>query len=151
MSGRWFAPTPDVGEPPELWPDLLVMTSTVLGEAEGEPLIGKIAVAYVIMNRVADQRWPDTASEVCLQRLQFSSWNRGSARLAPMRDPKKFASERVWNECFRAALDAAFKLEPDPTLGANSYLAAAHLTVLPIWAEASKITVKIGNHTFYRL
>lgn len=148
---HWWAPVPEIGEEPSTWGDLMVMTATILGEAEGEPPMGKLGVAYVIKNRVADERWPNTASGVCLQHLQFSCWNPGSLRLISMTNPRRHVSESTWNDCFRAALNAEWGLEPDPTLGANSYLAAASLKVLPIWAEQEKMTVRIGAHSFFKL
>jgi spore germination cell wall hydrolase CwlJ-like protein len=41
-------------------------------EARGESMLGQRAVAEVILNRVADPRWPETACEVIKQKNQFS-------------------------------------------------------------------------------
>ncbi len=149
---RWWTPVPDPSKEPAEWADLLTLAATVCGESEGESLLGKRAVAYVIMNRVADPRWPDTPGEVCLQKYQFSAWNTGSPRVPKMLNPQKTGIDRqVWDDCFRAAVEAMYRLEPDPTNGANSYLAPGSLKVLPIWAKTDKITAKIGAHFFYRL
>lgn len=147
----WWAPVPVASEPPAEWPDLIVLAATVLGEAEGESYLGKRAVAHVIMNRVADKRWPDRPSDVCLQPKQFSCWNVGSPRLPSMFNPHGHVEEHVWNDCFRAAIGAWTHEEPDPSCGANCYLAAGSLRVLPIWAKADRIVTKIDNHTFYAL
>jgi len=148
MSRRWWAPTPDSSETPELWPDLVTLAATVLGEAEGESYIGKLAVAWVVMNRVADSRWPDEPGAVCLQKLQFSCWNVGSSRLHSMFNPRKTIKERLWNDCFKAAMGAVFGLDPDPTSGANHYLAPKSLKFMPRWYDASKVVAKIDNHEF---
>lgn len=147
----WWLPTPDAAVSPEEWPGLLVTAATVLGEAEGESFAGKCAVAWVIVNRSRDHRWPDTTQEVCLQRLQFSCWNRDSPRVATMKNPKAHVSEATWAECVRASVEAAWNLVPDPTGGANHYLAPSSLSQLPGWATAEKQTARIGNHSFYRL
>lgn len=149
---HWMTPTPDPTLEPSKWPDMLTVAATVLGEAEGESLYGKRAVAYVIMNRAADARWPDTPGDVCLQRLQFSCWNTGSPRVPKMMNPRRTGvGSKVWDDCFRATVEAMYKLEPDPVNGANHYLAPGSLKVLPIWAKPEKIVAKIERHWFYRL
>lgn len=153
---RWFAPVPDPNLPPDEWPGLMVVAATILGEAAGEPTLGKRAVAYVIANRCKDERWPDTGAEVCLQRRQFSCWNVGSVTLPCMYRPQKHATEEVWNACVWAALDAEWRLEPDPTHGANHYLNEDETRrirdgSLPSWFREGAVTVRIGRHTFLRL
>ena len=49
-------PYPEVGLPFEGQSDLMVLAQMVAGEAEGESYKGKLAVAYVAMNRVSDCR-----------------------------------------------------------------------------------------------
>lgn len=148
---RWWAPVPDADENPHEWPDLVTVAATVLGEAEGETYVGKSAVAHVIMNRVDDVRWPSTPGEVCLQRLQFSCWNEDSPRLHRMFNPQKCVAEAVWNDCFKAAMGALFHLDPDPTSGANHFVAPRSLSKLPSWALEQRRVARIGNHDFYRL
>lgn len=148
---RWVAPVPPLGVEPDDWADMLTVAATVLGEAEGEPLTGKRAVAYVILNRAKDKRWPDTPGEVCLQHLQFSCWNIGSPRIPVMMKPQAHVTEQLWNDCFRATVEAFYGIEPDPSGSANHYLAPRSLTQLPSWARADKQTAVIDRHCFYRL
>lgn len=148
---RWRCPVPEAARDPRIWSPLVVLAATVLGEAEGEDEIGKRAVAYVVMNRAADSRWPDDPAEVCLQKLQFSCWNVGSPRIPTMFRPQGHVTEEVWNACFRVALEAMFKLEPDPSMGANHYLAPKSLAKLPSWAVPDKLVAQLGRHSFYRL
>lgn len=151
MRSIWWAPTPPSDLPPREWADILTVAATVWGEAENQSLTGKRAVACVVMNRVEDTRWPKTPGEVCLQSLQFSCWNKDSPRLPGMLDPKSHTTEPVWNDCFRAAMEAVFRLEPDPTAGANHYLNPAGMARPPIWARPDLIVARIGDHVFYRL
>lgn len=146
----WFLPVPDPRTPPEDWPGALVFASTILGEAAGEPMEGKRAVAAVVMNRVHDARWPDTPEAVCLQRLQFSAWNIGSPTLPRMFNPTQHVSQATWQDCLRAALEA-FWGAADPTGGANHYLNPRSLKAVPSWASQDKIVAEIGRHTFYHL
>jgi spore germination cell wall hydrolase CwlJ-like protein len=148
----WRVPTPDTGLPPKLWPDLIVLTSTVLGEAEGEDRSGKRAVAAVVRNRANDaqDRWPKRIADVCLQPAQFSCWQAPN-RLKAMTKPKVHSTEAVWTDCFLAAVEALYGYEPDFTGAANHYLNEKLLPKLPSWARADAITVRIGQHTFYCL
>ncbi len=66
MPDTWTWPVPDHRGDPYRWPRAMVVAATVLGEAEGESLTGKRAVASVILNRAADKRWPDDPALVCL-------------------------------------------------------------------------------------
>lgn len=155
MSRIWRSPTPS-GRVRHLEPTLIILSQTVLGEAEGEDLEGKRAVAWVIENRAAQRGWPDDAGAVCLQEMQFSCWNAGSPRIPVMTDPRKHTTEAIWDECFQAALEANFDLRADRTKGANHYLNEA-LTrkirggTLPSWFDAGKVTLRLGDHTFLKL
>jgi N-acetylmuramoyl-L-alanine amidase len=51
---------------------LLCLSSVIHNEAGGEPLKGQIAVANVVLNRVASPRFPDSICSVVNQRGQFS-------------------------------------------------------------------------------
>lgn len=146
----WRVPTPDPGLAPKLWPDLMILAATVLGEAEGESRSGQRAVAAVARNRATDDasRWPKRIGEVCLQPAQFSCWDAPS-RLKAMRNPKQLVAEAVWESCFLAATEAMFGYEPDFTGGANHYLNEKLLPKLPSWARTDSVTVRIGQHTFY--
>lgn len=46
-------------------------------EAEGEGVEGKAAVMRVVLNRVDDERYPDTITEVLFEKGQFSTVNEG--------------------------------------------------------------------------
>lgn len=149
----WPFPVPDGNLAPALWPDILVMASTILAEAGGEGHAGQLAVGSVIMERAVDKRWPDTPGEVCLQRAQFSCWSDEKLRLH-MLWPKKYATEDQWTSCFRAAIEAYFSLKPAFTGGANHYLnteTCEKAGGLPSWFDKSKVTATFGRHTFLRL
>ena len=143
-------PSPEVGGKFTDQSDLVILAQTVAGEAEGESYEGKLAVAYVAMNRVGDKRWPPTASEVVLQKWQFSCFNAGSPRIKPMMQPEKYIGAGKWEECFRAAASAMFGLEPDPTFGANHYLVTS-IRDRTSWSQGKTPTVEIDNHSFYKL
>ena len=52
--------------------DLDILANVIAGEALNCPLDHQIAVAAVVLNRVADPRFPDTVAEVVGQEGQYS-------------------------------------------------------------------------------
>ena len=127
-------------------------------EAKNQSLVGQIATAQVVMNRVEDNRFPNTICEVVKEgptrpssedpkkeypikhRCQFSWYCDGKDAT-----PK---NEKAW----RKARDVAFlvlydKIKLDVTEGATHY----HATyVRPSWARTKKRTTRIEKHIFYR-
>lgn len=135
--------------------DLDILARTVFGEARGEPWLGRVAVAYVVLNRVRRPSWwsrwvdgftSDTVAAVCRKKAQFSCWNPG--------DPNRRAIEQatvedpVFLECLTAASVALAGLVPDPTDGADHYHT---LTVSPPWSRGVTPVARIGQHLFYKL
>jgi N-acetylmuramoyl-L-alanine amidase len=121
--------------------DYTITALTIWREARSEPELGQRAVLHVILNRVADQRWPNTAYGVCLQPLQFSCHNANDPNATKW---PKSSDLLGWSQ-IRAIVDNP---GDDPTHGANHY----HVNGLnPSWADPKKITARIGSHTFYRL
>ncbi len=150
-----------VGEPAETWDDLTLLAATVFLEAEGEPDLGKLAVAYVVMNRgktvLNAVLGPDGKAYGDGKPYEaFSCWNDDYKQQAATRlSTCGNRAEAAW----RAAAAAFWGLISDPTSGADHYL-NVELTrkirggSLPTWAEGPigrDQGIKIGNHTFLRL
>ena len=53
---------------------LICLASNVYHEAKNQSIDGQIAVAEVVMNRVADTRYPNTVCEVVKQGPVRESW-----------------------------------------------------------------------------
>ena len=51
---------------------ILCLELNVYHEAKNQPFIGQVAVAQVVMNRVYDERYPDTICEVVEQGPTYS-------------------------------------------------------------------------------
>jgi len=122
---------------------------TVYLESSGEPYEGKLAVAWVIVNRATDQRWKDDPAACAHEAWQFSCWNSDEgtkewrkARLDTMRGTD------AYTESVRAACAAYFSLEADPTKGATHYL-AERVKDDTYWAKGKIPCAVIGNHLFY--
>jgi hypothetical protein len=116
-------------------------------EARGEPTIGQLAVAHVVMNRVFDPRFPHDVCDVVYQRdpafptlCQFS-WTCDGLGDTPT-DPA------AWRLAQALANRAYFGLSHDPTEGALWYHADY---VDPDWTPWLGTGTPIGRHVFYRL
>lgn len=128
-----------------------ILARTIFGEARGELVRGKEAVAAVIVNRVSRARrggghywWGSDIESVCLKPWQFSCWNAA--------DPNRRKIEavgpenRTFQSCLRVARRAVNGTLKDPTQGATHY--HAH-HVSPPWAQGKAACAEIGAHQFY--
>ena len=112
--------------------DEYLLARCVHGEARGEPYIGKVAVAAVVLNRVKHPDFPNTIAGVIYQPLAFTAVADGQINLTPNKDS------------IRAARDALNGW--DPTYGALYYWNPVTATSKWIWTR--KVTLKIGKHWF---
>lgn len=130
---------------------LNLLTATVWGEARGECLDGKFAVALVISNRVKDPRWPKEYEDVILQPKQFSCWLESDSNYpecVTILSATASHPDPIWRECRCAACAILGNWIRDITAGANHYHAVG---IIPYWAKDQKATVIIGKHLFYKL
>lgn len=124
-----------------------ILARTIWGEARGEGTQGMQAVANVIMNRVNGLSWfGNTVEGVCKKPNQFSCWNASDPNSSMCALIQK--SDVQFQQCLNIASLAASGQLADITGGANHYHAAS---IKPYWVDASKKTVQIGNHIFYKL
>lgn len=111
-----------------------MIARAVYGEARGEPYIGQVAVAAVILNRVESNKFPNTPSAVIFQPLAFTAVADGQIWLTPNETAKK------------ATLDALNGW--DPSNGALYYFNPVTATSKWIWSRPQ--IKKIGKHIFCR-
>lgn len=104
----------------------------VHGEARGEPYVGKVAVAAVVLNRVKSPSFPNTISGVIYQAGAFDAVADGQINLTPDEDS------------LRAARDALNGW--DPTGGCLYYYNPATATNGWIWSRT--VQLSIGKHNF---
>ena len=125
--------------------DIEILARTVYGEARGESDLGKLAVAWVVVNRA--RKYHVGLGEACLLSIHFSCWNNGRANDAnQLKMMMANLSHPAFARCMLAALQAAHELVPDPTDGAAHYCA---IGIEPDWAEG-KTYETIGHHKFFR-
>jgi N-acetylmuramoyl-L-alanine amidase len=104
--------------------DVYLLARAVHGEARGEPYVGKVAVAAVVINRTKSPEFPNTIAGVIYQPEAFTAVSDGQINLAPD------------EESLRAARDALNGW--DPTGGALYYYNPAKTTNAWIWSIASR-------------
>ncbi len=63
--------------------DLYWLSHIINAESGNQPLSGKMAVGNVVLNRVADSRFPDTVKGVVFQKNQFTPVRNGSINKTP--------------------------------------------------------------------
>jgi spore germination cell wall hydrolase CwlJ-like protein len=124
--------------------DLEILARIVKGETWPEtPRAGRVAVAAVVLNRVAFPGYPKTVAGVAHQPMQFSCYNEDvRARLYEGPIPA---------EAMKAAREAAAGADPAP--GATHYFNP--YLVSPSWAKKMKYVDRIGEtplntQDFYR-
>jgi spore germination cell wall hydrolase CwlJ-like protein len=141
--------------------DVYCLAEAVYFEAGNQPVVGKVAVASVILNRVLAEEYPDTICDVVHQgpireswkkdgtfhpikhKCQFSYWCDGRS------DTPKFGP--TWND----SLDIAGWITDrqrdvaviDITDGATHYHASY---VSPSWSHVMQKVVQIEAHLFYK-
>ncbi|MET3289543.1 UNVERIFIED_CONTAM: N-acetylmuramoyl-L-alanine amidase [Brevibacillus sp. OAP136] len=114
--------------------DRKLMANAVYGESRGEPYVGQVAVAAVILNRVKSPAFPNTAAGVIFEPRAFTAVADGQIWLAP-------------NETASKAVNDAIK-GLDPTGGCTYYFNPQTATSQWIWSRPQ--VKKIGKHIFCR-
>lgn len=122
--------------------ELECLAMNVYHEARGERIEGRVAVAYVTMNRVNHTYFPDSVCKVVKQRrgkkCQFSWYCDGRS------DRPK--NKQAWIEALDVASLVYYNEVEDPTKGALFY----HTTsVRPVWRHRLDYYRTIGVHKFY--
>lgn len=130
---------------PELSQEEHCLAQAIYYEARGEPVSGQLAVAEVILNRVASARYPDTICGVVFQnehlrnRCQFSFACDGATDNPP--------GTAHW----RLARIISYYIVSQEDFGLTGAATHYHADyVSPRWASSLHKTVKIGRHIFYR-
>ncbi|MCM3361811.1 spore cortex-lytic enzyme [Niallia sp. Sow4_A1] len=112
--------------------DIQLMANAVYGEARGEPYVGQVAVAAVILNRVNSATFPNTVSGVIFEPRAFTAVADGQIWLTPNERAKE------------AVLDAINGW--DPTGHALYYFNPDTATSAWIWGRPQ--IKQIGKHIF---
>ena len=117
--------------------ELDCLVRTISNEARGEPRRGQIAVAQVVMNRVASPLFPDTICGVVNQHRQFSNVRR--------HQPNR--SGPLWDRMVEIAIDARNGVS-EPVVGEALFFHARY--VRPGFSRTRRRVAQIGAHIFYQ-
>lgn len=112
--------------------EVRILARLVSGEARGEPYVGQVAVAAVVLNRVKSPAFPNTISGVIFQTGAFDAVWDGQFDMEPTENS------------IRAARDALNGW--DPTGGCLYYYNPSTATNSWIWTRQVQLT--IGKHAF---
>jgi N-acetylmuramoyl-L-alanine amidase len=112
--------------------DLKLMANAVYGEARGEPYVGQVAVAAVILNRLESASFPKNISGIIFQPGAFTAVADGQIWLQPNDLAKKAVQDAI----------NGF----DPSNGAIYYFNPETATSKWIWTRPQ--ILQIGKHVF---
>lgn len=123
------------------------LARTIAFEGAGETEVGKVAIAYVVLNRERSGRWGDSVKDVVTSPWQFEPWmtRRKAIKNLSRTDPLYKDSARVADTVLMGEV-------PDPTDGATHFLNPVVVRhrrggTLPLWARGKG--QPIGRHVFY--
>ena len=125
--------------------DLYWMAMNIYHEAGNQPLIGKIAVGVVTLNRLKDKRYPKNIRDVVTEPQQFSWYNTKEANTPP-------ANNSRWRESYEVAkllLTKAIGSDIIKLLEGATHFHA--IDVKPAWINKVHRIAQIEGHVFYRL
>lgn len=114
--------------------DMELLARLVYAEGRGEPYEGQVAIAAVVLNRVASDEFPNTVREVIYAPNAFSPVHDGNLT-------------HKLNESSRKAVQDAVNGK-DPSNGSLYFFNPDTATSKWIWSRP--VTVEIGNHRFAR-
>jgi spore germination cell wall hydrolase CwlJ-like protein len=128
------------------------LAENIYFESANEPTEGKIAVAFVTLNRLENQHFPKTVCDVVKEKnksvCQFSWYCESRPKSMSANKVLTKRNDAVYNDIVELAIHVYMnkdKIE-DPTSGALFYHADY---VKPNW-KGVNVTEVIGRHIFYR-
>jgi spore germination cell wall hydrolase CwlJ-like protein len=123
---------------------LTCMALNVYHEARAEPVEGQLAVAFVTMNRVGAEGFPDDVCSVVTQSnsivCQFS-WVCDGNSITPR-------NAEAFRRALRVSIDALTGAAEDPTHGATFFVSTR--IKRPGWTSRLTQTAAIDGHVFFR-
>ena len=136
--------------------DVMCLAKNIFFEAAVESTAGKVAVAYVTLNRVESNKYPNTICDVVYEGSHFANGH-------PKRDMCQFSwycdgkgdvpnPGRAWDSsqelAKRVLKNHHQKALIDITDGATHYH-ASWMESYPRWSKERKVMASIDNHIFY--
>lgn len=124
--------------------EVACLSQAVHGEAGNQSMEGKIAVAYVIINRTKSDKFPsDDVCGVIRQRGQFDFLHR--VKWIPENKPEV---RKQMEDSIKASMIAINGKRSDPTHGSLYFINPK--TADKSWLKGLRFTARIGDHAFYK-
>lgn len=123
----------------------MCIAQAVYFEARSEPLVGQIAIAEVILNRIADHRYPDTACDVVFQNQQRK--HRCQFSFACDGLPDRPTNTAAWEKSLKVVA-LVMKGERSGVAKRATHYHASYVS--PGWSERLSKLGQVGSHIFYR-
>ena len=130
--------------PPDDLKSVTCLAQNLWFEARGSSVTDQLAVANVVLNRVADPRYPNDICEVIWQPYQFSWTNDGRSDQVRVANPM---DRQAWKQIVALSIAVVKGEADDPTQGATHFHASY---VQPAWARSLQRIVRIDDHVYYR-
>ena len=140
----WLAPPPAMAATGPSRADVDCLALALYWEAKSEGAAGMLAVASVVLNRVAHPQFPDTVCGVVKQGgetppCQFSWWCDGRS--------DRPTEAAAWRLAQSLARQSVGRTPEDATRGALFF---HNTSIATPWVRRRERTVQIGGHIFYR-
>ena len=134
---------------------VMCLSLNIYYEARNQPLRGQMAVAEVVLNCVADDRFPDTICEVVMEGPTYS-WKpdfpvRHRCQFSWYCDGKSDVVYNLtgWEDAVIAAYLAYNGYGEDRVDGALYYYAHKRIA-MPKWAKDMTVTAVLEGHTYLK-
>ena len=135
--------------------DVFCLAQNIYFESGNQPMVGKIAVSHVVLNRVESNLYPDTICDVVYDAKTRINWKGNEV---PIRNQCQFSwycdgksDDPVDSKTWIASMQLARRILngewSDITEGATHYHADY---TIPFWADSLNRTTTIDNHLFYK-
>jgi hypothetical protein len=121
------------------------LAQAIYYEARNQSIAGKMAVADVVMNRVASPRYPNSVCGVVYQGSQRVTGCQFSFTCDGSMERRIERAAMIESQTLATAVLGGFRLPL--TGGATNYHADY---VAPVWAPRLTKTAQVGDHVFYR-
>lgn len=131
---------------------LICMALNVYHETRNQSLVSQLAVSQVVLNRVYDDRYPNTVCEVVKQGITYKNTNKPvlhKCQFSWYCDGKKDEpkNKEAWNKALKVASKVLHGRLIDLTEGSTHYHA---YYVKPSWTHSKSKITRIESHIFYR-
>ena len=126
------------------------LVEAVYHEARGEPLVGQLAVANVILNRVRSPKFPQTICEVVHDGKKWKGHMvRNKCAFSYYCDGKK-EWLNIEHEALQTAIKASYLAINGATVESTQNATFYHASYAkPFWSSSFKLLAQIGQHKFY--